>query len=94
MTEKFTQKTLVEVRDRAIKAYTSAPTRQRLEGMFVDLTDSEKITLSYFDACVTVLNRMGVLDLEKLDESVAKRFTAVQEALDDGVVRHNFTPQK
>lgn len=92
--EKFTRLTLSEIRDRAIREYINAPTRFRFTEMVKDLTESERITLSYFDASITVLNRMGVLDIEALMQRMPNRFTEVQEVLDEGVVGHHITKQK
>jgi hypothetical protein len=62
--------------------------------MVRDLDDSEKRVMATFEASVEVLNRLGVLDLDKLEGVMPHPFTATHEVLDEGVIGHSFTPQK
>lgn len=94
MPEKFTYTTLREVWSHSIGRLTRYPTRQRLEGMNRDLNQQDKIVMAYFEASVEVLNRLGVLDRDKLDAIMPAPFTASHEVLDEGIVGHTFTPHK
>jgi len=72
-----------DMRDKAIRFFTSYPYRMRMPGMIVDLTDSDKQVLAYFEAAVEILNFLGVLDRTKLDLAMPKLFTEVQEPVND-----------
>ncbi len=94
MAEKFSHATIQELRGHTLKRYLALPTRIRLAGMNRDLNDTERQAMAFFEGAVEVLNRLGVLDRDKLDEIMPAPFTAGHEVLDEGVIGHSFTPQK
>lgn len=85
----FGQLDLEEIRDRAVRRFADYPTRGRLFGMTRDLDDGEKRTLAMFEASIEVLNRMGLLDREKLQRSAPQIWTASQEVLDEGIYSYS-----
>lgn len=88
----LTHRDLVLIRSNAIEEFVRFPTRCRLPGMIADLNDDDKRSLAYLKAAMSTLSRLGALTGPV--DVVPEPYTAVQEVIDDGVVRHNFTPQK
>jgi hypothetical protein len=93
-TTKFTYPDIIASRDKAIKLFCEYPYRARIEGMLVDLSDSDKRALAFFEASVEVLNRLGVLDEVKLERVMPRVFTEVQEVNTEQTYGASFTPQK
>jgi hypothetical protein len=59
---------LFQVHQHALTKYKDMPSRCRLVSMNRDLTDNEKRDLSFFEASVTVLVNLGILDTESLSK--------------------------
>jgi len=91
---KFDQRAIHALIDQTHRRYIGYPTRIRLSEMKRDLNERERLTMAAFEAAVEILNRLGVLDREKLQLILPAPFTAGHEVLDEGVIGHSFTPQK
>jgi hypothetical protein len=84
---KFTYEELVAFRDKAIMHFVKIPGRCRLDGMHIDLDDSDRRAIAFFEASIELLNRMGVLNAKRLDEVAPILHEMVHEVLDEGIVR-------
>jgi len=67
MNKFFTHQDLVLLRDNAIRNVCNYPSRGRLPDMARDLNTDDLRVLAMFEAAVTTLVRMGVLDPERLE---------------------------
>ena len=91
---KFDYRDLELIRSDTIARFNAIPTRCRLTGMTRDLDENEKRIIAYISASLVHLNRLGITKPEDLEGLFPEVFTEVQEVIEDGVVRHNFTKQK
>lgn len=83
--KKINANDLTEIRDAAIRAMDETPIIGRFPGTSTDLTESEKITLSYLRASIAFLNRIGCvnqLELDRLDLRVINQ-TIHHDLLDE-----------
>lgn len=64
---KLTEKDLRLLKDNAISKYVSLGLKSRLPEMDRDLTEDERRTLSYLEASITCLNRLGVINQISLE---------------------------
>jgi hypothetical protein len=94
MAEKFKYPDICAIRDAAIRKFVSYPTRARIDGMIVDLDDSDRRALAFFEASIEVANRLGLIDSTKLDAVMPRIYTEIQEVIDEQTYGQTFTPQK
>lgn len=71
---KLDARDLFLIRDSAIQHYIDIPARSRLPGMTRDLTEDEKRSLSYLEACVECLSRLGAVKQEVIEEALPQLF--------------------
>lgn len=89
VSNKFTYGELNTLRDKAIAHFVKIPGRCRLDGMNIDLDDSDKRAVAFFEASIEFLNRMGVLDAKRLAEVQPMLHEVIHEVLEEGIVSHN-----
>ena len=63
---------LDKFKEHAIKRFGEIPARCRLEGMVVDLTEPERVLMSYLEAAVIVLGQHGFITPENVQIAVPK----------------------
>lgn len=71
---KLTTRELFLVRDAAIRNYVDLPVRAQLPGMDRSLSEDERRTLSYLDASISCLSRMGLINEEALEQANIRVF--------------------
>lgn len=93
----FTLIDLNEVRERAGKNFTQLSPRTRLEGMTVDLHESDLRILALYEAALVVANRKlgeNRLNDAELAAVFPKTHQASQEPIEGENVSYNLTQQK
>ena len=90
----FDLKTLNEYRESVMRFFISYPVRCRLPKMKRDLNADETRAMAYYDASISIMNRMGALDPKKLATVLPAPYTEVQEVIEDQAVRYDMVKQK
>lgn len=66
------------LRDKAVREFVSAPSRVRLADMIVDLDQQDVVVLAHLTAAVSLLNRLGCINQDKLKAIMPSMVTADQ----------------
>ncbi len=80
---KFSARDITAIREGAIQAFQTLPSRCRLKGMTTDLTESDKQVLCWTGAVMLHLNRVGITPPELTQGFYPEPFVEVQEVIEE-----------
>lgn len=82
------------IRDAAVRRFIGYPYRARIGNMVVDLDDSDKRALAFFEASIEIMNQLGLIESSRLERVMPRVFTEVQEVNNEQTYGSSFTQQK